>query len=87
VLIGQWLLTWSPGANVTAEDFRSVAWRTLGEGMLLIDMYEQWLEREEAGASAFGPREPQPEGAQWWHKCGADTTLRALNPARLFVLH
>lgn len=74
VLIGQWLLEiepWSDELRVTAEDFTLVAWRTLGEGMLLIDMYEQWLQREEIpGASDFGaPTEPQKERAmQWWQR-------------------
>lgn len=74
VLIGQWLLEiepWSDELRVTAEDFTLVAWRTLGEGMLLIDMYEQWLQREESpGASDFGvPTEPQKERAmQWWQR-------------------
>ena len=55
VLIGQWLLDGGPGSTellLCAEDFELVAWRTLGEGMLLIDMYEQWIasEHEELGA-------------------------------------
>jgi hypothetical protein len=56
---------------VTADDFTLVAWRTLGEGMLLIDMYEQWLEREEGeGASALAQLEqPQVQRVlQWWQK-------------------
>jgi hypothetical protein len=49
VLIGQWLLP--PGQagqgdaelvqDIGLEDFELIAWRTLGEGMLLIDMHEQ----------------------------------------------
>jgi hypothetical protein len=75
VLIGQWLLhaaPWDDDLGVTAEDFGLVAWRTLGEGMLLIDMYEQTLMREGA------PSEPSQLGdlpetqvarvLQWWHK-------------------
>jgi hypothetical protein len=74
VLIGQWLLDvdpWGSGElHVTADEFALVAWRTLGEGMLLIDMYEQWLEREEMlGTSDFGAAtEPQKERAQQWWK-------------------
>ena len=74
VLIGQWLLNvepWGDRLTVTAEDFALVAWRTLGEGMLLIDMYERWLEDEQReDASALGAlEEPQRERAlQWWHK-------------------
>jgi hypothetical protein len=74
ILIGQWLLQVGPREDlldVTAEDFALVAWRTLGEGMLLIDMYEQWLAREDgAPGSDLGPlEEPQAErGPQWWRK-------------------
>jgi hypothetical protein len=55
---------------LSAEDFELVAWRTLGEGMLLIDMYEQWTSREQSDASALGAlEEPQVERAlQWWKK-------------------
>jgi hypothetical protein len=65
VLIGQWLLEaepWGDQLHVTADDFAQVAWRTLGEGMLLIDVYEQFLVREEL-------QEPQVgQVRQWWHK-------------------
>jgi hypothetical protein len=65
VLIGQWLLDaepWGDQLHVTADDFAQVAWRTLGEGMLLIDVYEQFLVREEL-------QEPQVgQVRQWWHK-------------------
>jgi hypothetical protein len=73
VLIGQWLL--EGGADsaellLSAEDFELVAWRTLGDGMLLIDMYEQWISREQSEQSALGAlEEPQVERAiQWWKK-------------------
>jgi hypothetical protein len=75
VLIGQWLLDGGPRSAellVTAEDFELVGWRTLGEGMLLIDMYEQWTakEQQDQQASALGSlEEPQVERAmQWWKK-------------------
>jgi len=73
VLIGQWLLDGGPRSQelvVTAEDFELVAWRTLGEGMLMIDMYEQWLASEQKDASMLGAlEEPQVERAvQWWKK-------------------
>jgi hypothetical protein len=73
VLIGQWLQPepWDDAVRVTAQDFTLVAWRTLGEGMLLIDMYEQWLEREEGeGASALAQLEPPQvqRVLQWWHR-------------------
>ncbi|MBC5786014.1 hypothetical protein H8N03_23955 [Ramlibacter sp. USB13] len=74
VLIGQWLLDvdpWGSGElHVTPEEFTLVAWRTLGEGTLLVDVHEQWLAREEAAGSDFGAlTEPQKERAlQWWQK-------------------
>lgn len=73
VLIGQWLQPgpWDRDLAVTADDFALVAWRTLGEGMLLIDMYEQWLQREQdAEASALGELQaPQVRRVlQWWQK-------------------
>ncbi|HSV34625.1 MAG TPA: hypothetical protein VLI46_03665 [Ramlibacter sp.] len=73
VLIGQWLLDGGPRSAellLSAEDFELVAWRTLGEGMLLIDMYEQWTSRDAPEASALGSlEEPQVERAlQWWKK-------------------
>jgi hypothetical protein len=73
VLIGQWLLDGGPRSAellVSAEDFELVAWRTLGEGMLLIDMYEHGASSETPGASSLAsPSEPQVERAlQWWKK-------------------
>ena len=55
---------------MTAEDFELVAWRTLGEGLLLIDMYEQWRSSEEQHQSALDRlEEPQVQRAmQWWKK-------------------
>ncbi|QJW85077.1 hypothetical protein HK414_21025 [Ramlibacter terrae] len=74
VLIGQWLLKsdpWDDLLAVTAEEFELVAWRTLGDGMLLVDMYEQWLDREEdaEGSALASLEEPQVARAlQWWQK-------------------
>jgi hypothetical protein len=73
VLIGQWLLDGgadSPHLLLSAEDFELVAWRTLGEGMLMIDMYEQWANGGQQDSSVFeSPAEPQVERAmQWWKK-------------------
>src|SRR3569832_1543227 len=71
VLIGQWLLDGGPRSKellLTAEDFELVAWRTLGEGMLLIDMYEQWLASGSDDGSTLGSL-PDPLGqraVQWW---------------------
>lgn len=75
VLIGQWLLEGGPRSTellLNAEDFELVAWRTLADGMLLIDVYEQSVQREqdeqpESGLAALS--EPQVERAiQWWKR-------------------
>ncbi|GAC1602390.1 MAG: hypothetical protein NVS3B2_06000 [Ramlibacter sp.] len=79
VLIGQWLLDGGPRSTellLNAEDFELVAWRTLADGMMLIDVYEQWLLREQeheqqnvaqSGLAALS--EPQVERAiQWWKR-------------------
>ncbi len=73
VLIGQWLLEGGPRSAslvLTAEDFELVAWRTLADGMLLIDMYEQWVAGEiELESGLSGLTEPQVQRAiRWWHK-------------------
>ncbi len=74
VLIGQWLQTarWDDQLEVTAADFELVTWRTLGEGMLLVDMYEQWASREDSAQprSELGAlHENQVERVlQWWQK-------------------
>jgi hypothetical protein len=74
VLIGQWLLDGGPQASelaLTAEDFELVGWRTLGEGTLMIDMYEQWSssEPDERGSALGALSEPQVERAiAWWRK-------------------
>jgi hypothetical protein len=73
VLIGQWLLEGGPRSELlllNAEDFELVAWRTLGEGMLLIDMYEQWVAHEAPPASELAAlAEPQVQRAiRWWRK-------------------
>lgn len=75
VLIGQWLRDGGPGSadlQLSAEDFELVGWRTLGEGMLLIDMYDQLAARDQQDQSAFGSlEEPQVARAiQWWKKLG-----------------
>jgi hypothetical protein len=72
VLIGQWLLDGGPGSTdllLCAEDFELVAWRTLGEGILLIDMYEQWIANEHEQSALDALEQPQVERAvQWWKK-------------------
>jgi len=73
VLTGQWLLEGASKSDMlglTAEDFELVAWRTLGEGMLLLDMYEQLVGSGAASESAPSAlEEPRVERAMaWWKK-------------------
>jgi hypothetical protein len=75
VLIGQWLLPTGqaetarelPAQDIPLEDFELVAWRTLGEGMLLIDMYEQ-LSDQAPAESASGALDPTrlERARSWW---------------------
>ena len=70
VLIGQWLLA-DPAKQplVNLEDFELVAWRTLGEGMLLIDMYEQVCGREAIESAAAALDESRVKRARrWWER-------------------
>jgi hypothetical protein len=74
VLTGEWLLQGGPQSTqlqVTADDFELVAWRTLGEGLLLIDMYDQQVasRRQEPASGPHEVPEPQVERAlQWWKR-------------------
>jgi len=73
LLIGQWLLDGGPRSAslvLTAEDFELVAWRTLADGMLLIDIYQQWSASDtEAESGLADLREPRVERAiRWWNK-------------------
>ena len=72
VLIGQWLLEGGPLSlelKLTPEDFELIAWRTLGEGMLLIDMYEQWTRQQPEDSGLGKLEEPHVERAvQWWKR-------------------
>ncbi|HQS86922.1 MAG TPA: hypothetical protein PK060_05515 [Polaromonas sp.] len=77
VLIGQWLLSASPQdkpgtpppQTIRFEDFELVGWRTLGEGMLLIDMYEQLSGREAGESGSAALDEARVERARtWWER-------------------
>lgn len=77
VLIGQWLLAANPQARpgpaehqgVGFEDFELVAWRTLGEGMLLIDMYEQLCGQGAVDSASAALNASRLERARsWWDR-------------------
>ncbi len=72
VLIGQWLLQGSGRKLDPAmmADFELIAWRTLGEGMLMVDMYDQWRGQEQQGESALGSLDEErlARARNWWDK-------------------
>ncbi|MBC7435502.1 MAG: hypothetical protein H7332_05480 [Bdellovibrionales bacterium] len=71
LMLGNWLLE-GKGKKmevIAGADFELVAWRTLGEGMLLVDMYDQWRgqEQQESGLAAL--EDPRLQRARnWWNK-------------------
>ena len=73
-LVSQWLVEGgadTPELALTAEDFQLVAWRALGEGILLIDMYEQRATRGDAPeSSSMGELAPDgvQRAVQWWRR-------------------
>jgi len=75
VLIGQWLLAANPQAKpeeadpqgISFADFELVAWRTLGEGMLLIDMWDQLRGKEPSESGPVSLDSSRVERAKgWW---------------------
>ncbi len=71
VLVGQWLLERNLAGEraMPLDDFEMIGWRTLGEGILMIDMHEQ------ARANAQSPTDIVPLGDErlaqaqkWWSK-------------------
>lgn len=53
----------SPKESASFDQFELLAWRTLGEALLLIDMYEQGS-RGEGGAEPLAPPRRRP----WWQR-------------------
>jgi hypothetical protein len=72
VLIGQWLLPAGQAdpalaQDIPLEDFELIAWRTLGEGMLLVDMYEQLRDQAPAESGSGALDATRLERARsWW---------------------
>lgn len=69
VLIGQWLVerNISGDNQVVIEDFEMIGWRTLGEGLMMIDMHEQarMQAQEESGAVPMDESR-LARAKQWW---------------------
>jgi hypothetical protein len=71
VLIGQWLVERSiSGDNaVVIEEFEMIGWRTLGEGLLMIDMHEQARARAQEQSGMVPLDESHIARAkQWWER-------------------
>ncbi|TAG28158.1 MAG: hypothetical protein EAZ37_02275 [Burkholderiales bacterium] len=69
VLIGQWLVdrNISGDNEVVIEDFELIGWRTLGEGLMMIDMHEQALTQfNETSATVELDESRLARAKNWW---------------------
>lgn len=69
VLIGQWLVerNISGDNQVIIEDFEMIGWRTLGEGLMMIDIHEQGRAQVQ-GDTGIAPIDESrlARAKQWW---------------------
>ncbi len=69
VLVGQWLVerNISGDSEVVIEDFEMIGWRTLGEGLMMIDIHEQALTQAQQ-VSAMGNLDESRliKAKNWW---------------------
>ncbi|NJM42961.1 MAG: hypothetical protein HC858_01255 [Brachymonas sp.] len=69
VLVGQWLVERNiTGDNeVVIEDFEMIGWRTLGEGLMMIDIHEQALNQAQVESSMTPIDQSRLARAKsWW---------------------
>jgi hypothetical protein len=69
VLIGQWLVerNISGDNQVVIDDFEMIGWRTLGEGLMMIDMHEQARSQMQQESGMVPMDESRLARAkQWW---------------------
>jgi hypothetical protein len=69
VLIGQWLVerNISGDNQVVIDDFEMIGWRTLGEGLMMIDMHEQARTQAQEESGMVSMDESRLARAkQWW---------------------
>jgi hypothetical protein len=73
VLVGQWLVerNISGDNEVVIDDFEMIGWRTLGEGLMMIDIHEQALARARAhpdldSTSAAVDQSRLARAKNWW---------------------
>lgn len=71
LLIGQWLVERSITGDhkLVLDDFEMIGWRTMGEGLLMLDIYEQARTSALANQSSETEDESHLKRAkQWWGK-------------------
>jgi hypothetical protein len=73
VLVGQWVLerNLAGGAGEEAaslDDFEMIGWRTLGEGMIMMDMHEQARAAAQSPTDIIPIDERLSQAKSWWHK-------------------
>ncbi len=69
VLVGQWLVerNISGDSEVVIDDFEMIGWRTLGEGLMMIDIHEQALSKAHEESAAANLDESRLARAKdWW---------------------
>ncbi|MBS7806256.1 hypothetical protein [Variovorax sp. PCZ-1] len=69
VLVGQWLVerNISGDNEVVIEDFEMIGWRTLGEGLMMIDIHEQALSQAHQESALGNIDESRLAKAKnWW---------------------
>jgi hypothetical protein len=73
VLVGQWVLdrNISGGAgeqSAPLDDFEMIGWRTMGEGMIMIDMHEQARAAAQSATDIMPMDERLSQAKNWWSK-------------------
>jgi hypothetical protein len=69
ILVGQWLVerNISGDNEVVIDDFEMIGWRTLGEGLMMIDMHEQALAQTQEESALLPMDESRIARAKnWW---------------------
>jgi hypothetical protein len=73
VLVGMWLVerNISGDKSVVIDEFEMIGWRTLGEGLMMIDMHQQAQDQVQAKAQAESGIAPLDDSKfmrakQWW---------------------
>ena len=78
ILIGQWLVERkiSGDVEVVIDDFEMIGWRSLGEGLLMIDFHEQWR-MQALNAQSAGSKTALARAKNWWGQLRGKDRLSA----------